>query len=314
MKTKLLALVATLGMVASASAVKVNNNLSINGFIDGSYKLIDASPAAGKTYDDDQAIDADEVELNFVLTHGAVSGLISIDSADTQGNDGVSIEQAHFTYDLGNGISVTAGRYGSALGFEREDPAGLYTYSRAYDSEFNLGNTDDSVNEGVSVSYAADNFSLAASFHNKRGANIEDGDDLDLEVSFSYTGLADTVVGGGYLFDNQDNNEIDVSNIHASRSFGKFLVAGEYTEMQDDNNGDRDGYLVLVDYDYNDKIGAALRFSKNEVSGTNAESERLTIAPNYSITENLGAILEYSDVENVNGSADEFAVELTYTF
>jgi len=48
MKTKLLALVATLGMVASASAVKVNNNLSINGFIDGSYKLIDASPATGK--------------------------------------------------------------------------------------------------------------------------------------------------------------------------------------------------------------------------------------------------------------------------
>jgi hypothetical protein len=316
MKTKLLALTATLGMVASASAVKINNNLSINGFIDGSYKLVDASPAAGKTYADDQAIDADEVELNFVLTHGAVSGLVSIDSADTNGNDGVSIEQAHFTYDLGNGLAITVGRYGSALGFEREDPAGLYTYSRAYDSEFNLGNTDDSANEGVSVSYASDSFSLAASFHNKRGANIENGDDLDLEVSFSYTGIADTVIGGGYLFDNEStaNAEVDVLNLHASRSFGKFLVAGEYTEMQDDANGDRDGYLVLVDYDYNDKIGAALRFSKNEVSGSTTDSERLTIAPNYAITENLGAILEYSDVENDNGSADEFAVELTYTF
>ena len=37
MKNKLLAVLATLGMVASASAVKVNDNLSINGFIDGSY-------------------------------------------------------------------------------------------------------------------------------------------------------------------------------------------------------------------------------------------------------------------------------------
>ena len=37
MKNKLIAVIATLGMVASASAVKVNNNLSINGFIDGSY-------------------------------------------------------------------------------------------------------------------------------------------------------------------------------------------------------------------------------------------------------------------------------------
>ena len=32
---------AIFGMVASASAVKVNNNLSINGFIDGSYNMVD---------------------------------------------------------------------------------------------------------------------------------------------------------------------------------------------------------------------------------------------------------------------------------
>ena len=42
MKNKLLAVLATFGMVASASAVKINNNLSINGFIDGSYSLIES--------------------------------------------------------------------------------------------------------------------------------------------------------------------------------------------------------------------------------------------------------------------------------
>ena len=41
MKNKLLAVLATFGMVASASAVKINNNLSINGFIDGSYSSTD---------------------------------------------------------------------------------------------------------------------------------------------------------------------------------------------------------------------------------------------------------------------------------
>jgi hypothetical protein len=181
MKNKLLAVLATFGMVASASAVKINNNLSINGFLDGSYQLTDAANPAN----DNQQIESDEVELNFVLTHGAVSGLVAIDSADTQGVTGLSIEQAHFTYDLGNGISVTLGRYGSALGFEREDPAGLYTFSRAYQSEFNFGDTDDNANEGVSVAYSADSFSIAASFQNKRGSNIDAGDDLDLEVSFS---------------------------------------------------------------------------------------------------------------------------------
>ena len=328
MKNKLLAVLATFGMVASASAVKINNNLSINGFLDGSYQLSDTD-VAGTTADgstgDNQQIESDEVELNFVLTHGAVSGLVAIDSADTSGNTGLSIEQAHFTYDIGNGISVTLGRYGSALGFEREDPAGLYTFSRAYGgttaSEFNFGNVDDSANEGLTVAYAADAFSVAASFQNKRDANIDHGDDLDLEVSFSYTGFADTTIGGGYLFDNQRvaSTEIDVLNLHASRSFGKFLVAAEYSEMQDADRGDRDAYLVLVDYDYNDKIGAALRFSKAEqFNGATGAAignyESLTIAPNYSITENLGAIFEYSDVEDNGAKSDNFAVELTYTF
>ena len=69
--------------------------------------------------------------------------LIAIDSVRLQELLISDIEQAHFTYDLGNGISVTLGRYGSALGFEREDPAGLYTYSRAYATkEANLGNID----------------------------------------------------------------------------------------------------------------------------------------------------------------------------
>ena len=46
MKNKLLALLASVGLVASASAVEINENLSINGFIDGSYKANDMDQAA----------------------------------------------------------------------------------------------------------------------------------------------------------------------------------------------------------------------------------------------------------------------------
>jgi len=311
MKNKLLAIMAVFGMVASASAVKINNNLSINGFIDGSFKLVD-----NETGNDDQGLDADEAELNFVLSNGAVSGLISVDTQEADTTSDLDIEQAHFSYDLGNGISVTFGRYGSALGFEREDPAGLYTYSRAYNtSSANVGNIDGQGRavEGVTVAYAADQFSVAASFENSRGANLE-SDDLNLELSFSYTGLADTVIAGGYFFDNQQLNtdEEDIMNVNISRSFGKLLVAAEYTEIKTDAL-DRDAYMVLADYDYTDKIGVAVRFSKEEETAT-IDYEKITIAPNYSITDNLGAILEFSDVERNNVDSNELAVELTYTF
>jgi predicted porin len=312
MKNKLLAAMAIFGMVASASAVKINNNLSINGFLDGSYLLTDTDAA------DTQALGADEAELNFVLTNGAVSGLIAIDSGEASGNSDLDIEQAHFTYDLGNGISISLGRYGSALGFEREDPAGLYTYSRAYNTNAaNLGNIDNgNVVEGITVAYAADQFSIAASFENAKGADLE-SNDLDLELSLSYTGIADTVIGGGFFFDNEagSDEENDVVNVHASRSFGKLLLAAEYTQIQSSvaTTGDRDAYLVLADYDYNDKIGVAVRLSKEEESAT-VDYEKITIAPNYSITDNLGAILEFSDIERNNADSNQVAVELTYTF
>jgi len=312
MKNKLLATLAIFGMVASASAVKINNNLSINGFVDGSYKLSDSDTT------DTQTLSADEAELNFVLTNGAVSGLIAIDTKEASGTNDLDIEQAHFTYDLGNNVSITFGRYGSGLGFEREDPAGNYLSSRAYNtSAANRGDIDaGNVYEGVAVSYAADQFSLSASFQNERGADLE-RNDLDLEVSVSYTGIADTVIGGGFLFDNEEttNQENNVLNVHASRSFGKLLLGAEYIQIQSDvaATGDRDAYLVLADYDYNDKIGVAVRLSKEEETAA-IDYEKISIAPNYSFTENLGAILEFSDIERNNVDSNEVIVELTYTF
>ena len=79
-------------------------------------------------------IGIDEVELNFVVNAGNVSGEIHFDNNwndRTQGDDGNGIEQAHFTYSFDNGLSAQIGVFGSNLGFEREDPAGLYTHSRS---------------------------------------------------------------------------------------------------------------------------------------------------------------------------------------
>jgi len=316
MKNKLLAVMATLGMVASASAVKVNNNLSINGFIDGSYQLTE------NTGNNVQELGLDEVELNFVLSSGAVSGLIAVDSdlaGLAAGND-FDIEQAHFTYNLGNGVAVTLGRYGSALGFEREDPAGLYTFSRAYGSvdngagtSFDLGDIDNGGGQvdGLTVSYSADTFSLAASFEEARGQDLE-LNDLNMELSFTYTGFAGLNIGGGYLYNNTNGADADVANLHVSKQVGKLLLAGEYIETEA-GAADREAYMLLADYDVNDKLGVAVRFSNAETGATD-EFEQFTIAPNYAITDSLGAILEYSDVENGVTDSEIYAVELTYTF
>jgi hypothetical protein len=326
MKNKLLAILATLSMVASASAVKINNNLSINGFIDGSYNMVDGEGSNN----DKQSLSVDEVELDFIVNVGNVSGEVHLDSGPLFGGDaedtveGIEVEQAHFSYSLNNGVTFTFGKYGSALGFEREDPAGLYTYSRAYGDanssnadNFNFGNVDANAVEGLTISYAADNFSIAASIEsaNTQSRAVETND-LNLEIALAYTGIENTVIGGGFFFDNQADSadENDALNIHASRQFGKLLIAGEYSEIQNTAR-DRDAYMLLADYDFNDKLGVAVRFSNNEQSAVDqGDYEKFTIAPNYAITESLGAIFEYSDVENNLKKSEEYSVELTYTF
>ena len=163
MKNKILATLVAFGLVGSASAVEINENLSINGFIDTSWNDLETNDASTE----DQKLGLDEIELNFLFNVGNVSGAIHIDNYDsnTTGypeNSQIDIEQAHFTYGLENGVSFTIGKYGSKLGFEREDPSGLYTHSRAYAkiqwqmvvSAFNLGNVDAYVYEGAAVSYS----------------------------------------------------------------------------------------------------------------------------------------------------------------
>jgi len=386
MKNKILATLATLGLISSASAIEINDNLSINGFIDGSY-VHDEQKNPGAASTDSSSLGIDEVELNFLLNVGNASGAIHIDnnnerfyldsftqgSATTVGTLGtvnvptalasqsvggvdangtastlgtlgtqgapssasgrnqndLDIEQAYFSYAFDNGLSVTFGRYGSALGFEREDPAGLYTFSRAYgDTGYNLGNVDAAVVEGITFAYAGEGYSIAASFEENAGADLEVAD-LNVELYATYTAIENVAIGLGYLIDNGNDNgpngiagdaddglETDILNIHASYSFGKGLVAAEYISI--DNGGvatrGEDAFMLLADYDFTEQIGAAIRYSEAEVSNT-ADYTQFTIAPNYAITESLGAIIEYSDYEIDNGTDGElFAVELTYTF
>jgi hypothetical protein len=346
MKTKLLAVMAILGMVASASAVKVNNNLSINGFIDGSYYSSDQGATESSN------IGVDEVELNFLVNAGNVSGELHIDSdrdADLDGssdgnNNDLNIEQVHFSYSFGNGASIQVGRFGSALGLEREDPAGLYTYSRAYgniaagttsaadlgyNNSFNIGNVDSNVFEGGRVSFASGDFTGSLALFNQVGATLENSttnteNDLDVELAVSYSGIDNLSVTVGYInIATQDstvagaaaNEDFNVYTVNASYTINKLLLAGEYSSAEGDDGDDLSAYLILADYDINEKIGIAVRYSEWDQTNTTS-ADKITFAPNYAITDSLGAIIEFSTTEadGVAVDVDEVAIELTYTF
>jgi len=321
---KIIAILVALSAVGYLSAIDVNENLSISGFIDGSYHDND-SVAAGV---EDHDLGLDEVEIDFLFNAGGVSAEVHLDShAMNHGGeaDVLGIEQAFLSYTLEGGLGVTFGRFSSNLGLEREDPGGLYTYSRAYSNTgYNLGDVDNSAQEGVRLGYSSDVLSAAATFF--EGTALNDAD-LDVELSIGYTGIENLVLTAGIQIDNGSSagTETDVLNVTALFSTGKALIGLEYTELDQDSGtvGDAEGqteaFTVLIDYDLSDKLGVALRYSDAEAYDDNAGNntvnyEKFTIAPNYAITESLGAILEYSDVDSAGADANEIALELTFTF
>jgi len=328
MKNKIIATLVAFGMVGSASALEINENLTINGFIDTSYTHNENDGTAGN---DVQHLGLDEIELNFLFNVGGASGAIHVDDTERNGaTDGgeessVNVEQAFIGYSLESGVSLTIGKYGSELGLEREDPAGLYTYSRAYGSSaFNLGNVNTNAKEGVNVSYAAEAWTIGVSIENAAGDDLgvagTAANDANFEVAVSYTGVENLTLGGGLFIENDvtpgsGGAETDAWNVNATYQLGKALLGAEYTEVSPTGAADMDAFLLLVDYDVSDKLGVAVRYSQWATSAT-ADNDTITVAPNYAITDSLGAILEYSstDSDTANSDSDLIALELTYTF
>jgi len=323
---KLIALVAAFGLVGvsyaqdEAAGGNLTDNISIAGFVDASY----SNSESGAT--DTETIGVDEVEIDFLFGFGSVNSEVHLDST---GTGTVGVEQAWVSYDVNPSLTVTVGRYGSALGFEREDPAGLYTVSRAYDDGgLNLGNVNANAVEGLAFSYtASDTLSGRISFEDSSDQNI-DGDKVNVEISVAYTGIDNLSLGGGYRMGNGPSSLIsggvetidggdthDIVTVNATYTAGKALIGAEYIDADAAGTAsDVDAFMVLLDYDVSEKLGLVLRYS-DEDSGTNtADADKFTIAPNYAITDDLGAILEYSDGKVGTTDNDTLALELTLTF
>ena len=331
MKNKILATLVAFGLVGSVSAIEINDNLSINGFIDTSYKQAKAYTSLTGTGAKASEFGIDEVELNFVLLTGNVQGELHIDTEDIDNDTALDIEQVKLSYSLDNGLTFTIGRYGSSLGFEREDPTGLSTHTRAYElssafnalapalySNFNLGNVDAKTVEGIAVSYQGEGFTVSGSIDESNGADLE-ASDLDYEISLTYTGIENLTAFIGYREESGDtaaDSDTEYLNLHASYQMGKTLLAAEFTNIDMSVvNGGEDAFMLMANHAISDKLSATLRYSESELSSS-VDATSITLAPSYQITENLGAILEYSDYDVSNALMDGelLAVELTYTF
>ena len=87
----------------SQAQIAVGDNLTISGFGDLRYDNVDSSTL------DVSSFNVTEVEIDFSLSLDKISAEIHLQSLPATQNDGVELEQAFVSTDLG-GFTVTAGR------------------------------------------------------------------------------------------------------------------------------------------------------------------------------------------------------------
>ena len=292
LKNKILSL-ASLLAVSSVHAIEIGptgSGLELSGFVDLYFQ----------SQKDVETTDVSQVEINLDYASGPVSMSVDFDLYDSSTN-GAILEEAIITYDFGNGFSVTGGKMLSYLGFEAYDPTNMYQYSYAYDQGGGAQNIYDAYDDGVSLDYGSDMFSVGVF------ASVEQ--DGGFEYAFAFTGIENLTVKAIMA----DWDAYETTTYWASYQMEKLLLAAEVAEKDNTTGNDIEGWLIMGNYAVTDAIGLTLRYSEQEV-GTD-EYEKITISPSYVFTDNLSALIEYSTYDTAaTDPGDLFAVEVIFTF
>ena len=176
--------------------------------------------------------------------------------ADYDGN----LEEAVITYDFGNGFSVSAGKMLTYMGFEAFDPTNMYQYSYAYDyGNYAVQSIYDAYDVGVSLDYGTDDYSIGVWTSAENSAGYE--------LALAYTGIESLTAKAIWSdFSDQVGGPSYTKNTYwVSYELGNLLVAGEIAEadIKDGAGGDdKDGFLIMGNYAFTDKVALTLRYSQ----------------------------------------------------
>ncbi len=307
-----LLLAAVLPSVTAFGVIPVTENLSIRGYIDGTYTNRDDEGTAT----DMEGLDLGNADLDLLISTEKVKSEIHI------GSDGTTpeIEQAFITFDLGGGLSITGGKFLTSLSFERDEQYLLYQQSRAYDFGTMRGGANNNFRElgthnqhGARATYKMDNLSASVSVIDQAfSSNGASGDasDVGFEAAITYNAMQGLTIAVGTGQDGGDTSAgMDkLYNIWAQYDgIENLILAAEYN-FYENFGQDADSWLIMGNYSFGNSLAATLRYSQAEedlnMDGS-YEGSKFTISPSYSFTDNLLGVIEYSTGEyDVAGAGD----------
>ncbi len=290
--------------LAIFAAQTVSAEVEFSGFVDMSVFSDDG----------DASMSLDQFELDVSTDLG--EGISMRADVNAMGPTApVELEQAFITYDTGEGLALTVGKFLSCTGFEAAEPTGMYQYS--YSATLVYGGYQN----GIAASYGTDKFGLYGAVVSSvwDGAETDfsgDGSDVGFEAQIALMPVEGVTAKAALAREDEQT----LINVWGMLGTGPLTVAAEVNSMSDWGAYESGlGYLGMVNYGLSDQVGVTARYSAIAWTpfggGADDETSEITIAPSYAISDNWGLVAEVKML--TVGDADavtQIALESLLTF
>lgn len=327
MKKTITMLMSAAALTTANAELAINDNLSLQGFIDASAAYFDGE--VGGTDFGDNKFSLDQVEIDFLFNFDKVTGRVDIQAVgldtDGNGNSEIEIEQAFATYAISDTTSFTVGRYQSGLGLEGVEPTELYQFSGAYTSFLTGFNWDPypTYNQGVKIDYVSDAAQFYISLQDSAfgiGDNRLGGPGLGnwgIETGVSFTPSEELKVFVGGAYEDTDLGDNWVINGYVSYTTGALTLGAEIYYGEYDSLG-AEGFwaMIMANYGFTEQFGVTGRISymDYDFGGPDQNGIKFTVSPSYAWTDNLLTVFEVSYVDFENDDEISFVVEQIFSF
>ena len=290
--------------LAIFAAQTVSAEVEFSGFVDMSVFSDDG----------DASMSLDQFELDVATDLG--EGISMRADVNAMGPTApVELEQAFITYDTGEGLALTMGKFLSCTGFEAAEPTGMYQYS--YSATLVYGGYQN----GVAASYGSDMFGLYGAVVSSvwDGAETDvsgDGTDVGFEAQVALMPVEGVTAKAALAREDEQT----LINVWGMLETGPLTVAAEVNSMSDWGDYESGlGYLGMVNYGLSDQVGVTVRYSAIGWTpiggGEDDETTELTLAPSYAVSDHWGLVAEVKML--TVGDADavpQIALESLLTF
>lgn len=303
-------LLAFASVIGAASAeIKLTDSLSVSGFLDMS------STTTSGGDETEIGLSFDQFELDFKIEQGSVTGYVDIDN--TGPDAGIKLEQGYVTYTLPestvSGVSIKAGRFLSAMGFEAAEPTGLFQYSFSegipYPGYQNGIGIDVSPTEQVGI--------YVALLSGVWDVNDTDVKNPGIEAQVALTPIEQITAKVGYAMDKLDDYSQSEINAWVQFTQGPLTLAGEVDMLTNWGADGKNGmhFLGMANVSLADMIAApvavTLRFSGISLDDEDSSNE-FTLSPSYTATDNWLLLAEFK--RRLDAEETIIAVESLFTF